>query len=182
MQIVRDITNLSDPIGQIITLAEAKNYLRVDYSEDDDLINSLILSAQKRLEQYAGIAFNQRTLQTIAYVDNFIELPYAPISTVLSVEVFMGNDWVELTQGGDYYLVGNTYTKVYFTSYLCSEFRFTYLCGFECLPDSIKVANLKLISDLYEYRESSVESTKPSANLTTAYELMKPYKRVSIIL
>jgi hypothetical protein len=45
----------------------------------------------------------------------------------------------------------------------------------------MKTALLKMVGDLYEYRESSVESTKPSANLTTAYELMKPYKRVSII-
>jgi hypothetical protein len=182
MQIVRDITNLSDPTGQVITLTEAKNYLKVDYNEDDDLINSLILSAQKRLEQYAGIAFNERTLQTIAYVDNFIELPYAPISTILSVEVFIANEWVMLTQGSDYYVVGSTYTKIYFISYFSSEFRFTYMCGFECLPDNIKIANLKMISDLYEYRESSVESTKPSPNLTTAYELMKPYKRVSLFL
>jgi hypothetical protein len=39
-----------------------------------------------------------------------------------------------------------------------------------------------MLADLYEYRESSVESTKPSANLTTAYELMRPYKRINYIL
>jgi hypothetical protein len=63
-----------------------------------------------------------------------------------------------------------------------SEFRFTYTCGYSTAPESMKTAVLKLVSDLYEYRESSVEATRPSANLTTAYELMKPFKRISIFL
>jgi len=77
--------------------------------------------------------------------------------------------------------MGDTYKKVYFTSPLMSDFRFTYTCGYATTPESMKTALLKMVGDLYEYRESSVESSKPSANLTTAYELMKPYKRVSII-
>lgn len=31
----------------LITLEEMKNYLRVDYEDDDELINTLILSAQR---------------------------------------------------------------------------------------------------------------------------------------
>jgi uncharacterized phiE125 gp8 family phage protein len=182
MQIVRDITAIQEPTGQVITLAEAKNYLKVDYNEDDDIINSLILSAQKRLEQYAGIAFNPRTLQTIAYVDAFIELPYAPISTVLNVEVFNAGEWVELTQGGDYYLVGATYTKVYMLTYPSSEFRFTYQCGYSCLPESIKTANLKLLADLYDFRSSESPNDKLNEIQMTAYELMQPFKRINYII
>ena len=76
MQILRDVAVLSEIISEPITLSEAKNYLRVDYSEDDALITALITSARVRLEQYAGVAMTERTLQVIAYVDDLIELPY----------------------------------------------------------------------------------------------------------
>jgi hypothetical protein len=46
----------------------------------------------------------------------------------------------------------------------------------------MRTAVFKLLSDLYEYRESSVESTKPNSNVVTAYELMKPFKRINIFI
>jgi hypothetical protein len=42
MQIVRDITTTVAPTADVVTLAEAKNYLRVDYKEDYKLIYELI--------------------------------------------------------------------------------------------------------------------------------------------
>lgn len=180
MQIVRDVTTTVAPSATIVTLQAAKDYLRVDYSEDDTLIQSLIDTARIRLEQYAGVAMTARTLKVVAYVDEFIELPYAPINTISLVEYWDGEAWVAMAVG-DYRVLGDTYKKVYFTSPIMSEFRFTYTCGYATTPESMKTALLKMVGDLYEYRESSVESSKPSANLTTAYELMKPYKRVSII-
>ena len=180
MQILRDVTTTVAPSATIVTLQAAKDYLRVDYSEDDTLIQSLIDTARIRLEQYASVAMTARTLKVVAYVDEFIELPYAPINTISLVEYWDGEDWVAMTVG-DYRVLGDTYKKVYFTSPIMSDFRFTYTCGYATTPESMKTALLKMVGDLYEYRESSVESSKPSANLTTAYELMKPYKRVSII-
>lgn len=180
MQILRDVTTTVAPSATIVTLQAAKDYLRVDYSEDDTLIQSLIDTARIRLEQYASVAMTPRTLKVVAYVDEFIELPYAPINTISLVEYWDGAAWVTI-EVGNYRVLGDTYKKVYFTSPIMSEFRFTYTCGYATTPESMKTALLKMVGDLYEYRESSVESSKPSANLTTAYELMKPYKRVSII-
>ena len=181
MQIIRDVTTTVAPTATIVTLQAAKDYLRVDYSEDDTLIQNLIDAARIRLEQYAGVAMSPRTLKVVAYVDEFIELPYAPINNISMVEYWDNTNWVEI-ELGNYNVLGDTYKKVYFTSPIMSEFRFTYTCGYATTPESMKTALLKMVGDLYEYRESSVESTKPSANLTTAYELMKPYKRVSIFL
>jgi uncharacterized phiE125 gp8 family phage protein len=181
MQIVRDITTTVAPTAEVVTLAEAKNYLRVDYSEDDSLITALINTAQTRLEQYAGIAMTPRTLKVVAYVDAFIELPYTPTNTISKVEYWDNNAWVEMQVGG-YYVLGDTTKKVYLTSIFDNEFRFTYTCGYATTPQTMKTALLKMVSDLYEYRESSVEATKPSANLMTAYELMKPFKRINVII
>lgn len=182
MQIVRDITTTVEPTATIVTLQEAKDYLRVDYNEDDTLIQNLIDTARIRLEQYAGVAMTARTLQVVAYVDYFIELPYFPINNITKVEYWNQTNWVEITSPGGYVVLGTTTKKVQMVSPLCSEYRFTYTCGYTDTPESMKTAILKMVGDLYEYRESSVEATKPSANLTTAYELMKPYKRINLIL
>lgn len=180
MQILRDVTVVTAPTAEIVTLTEAKNYLRVDYSEDDVLIQDLIDTARIRLEQYASIAMSPRTLKAVAYVDEFIELPYAPINTITKVEYLNGSDWVEMT-AGDYIILGDTTKKIVMKSISHNEFRFTYTCGYTTTPESIKTALLKMVSDLYEYRESSVEASRPNANLTTAYELIKPFKRLSLI-
>lgn len=181
MQIVRDITTTVAPTAEVVTLTEAKNYLRVDYDEDDDLIEALIATAQTRLEQYAGVAMTPRTLKVVAYVDEFIELPYTPTNTISLVEYWNNESWVSMTVG-DYEVLGDTTKKVYMVANGEMEYRFTYTCGYTTTPKTMKTALLKCLADLYEYRESSVESSKPNANLTTAYELMKPYKRINYIL
>ena len=181
MQIVRDITTTVAPTAEVVTLAEAKNYLRVDYPEDDDLIEALIATAQTRLEQYAGVAMTERTLRIVAYVTEFIELPYVPTGEISVVEYWNNTNWVEMPVG-DYNVLGETTKKVYMVANNDMEYRFTYTCGYENTPMGMKKAILKYVADLYEYRESSVEDTQPNANITTAYELMKPYKRINYIL
>ncbi len=181
MQIIRDVTTTVEPVSEPITLAEAKNYLRVDFDDDNDLISSLITSARVRLEKYAGVAMTARTLQVVAYVDEFIELPYAPINTISKVEYWDNEEWVEITVP-QYNVLGTTYKKLYMTAFSHMEFRFTYTCGYATTPAVMKTALYKILADLYDYRESSVEDSKPNANIASAYELMKPYKRVSIIL
>ncbi len=184
MQIIRDITVAEEPVELIVTAQEAKDYIRIDAGEGNDFMEALILTAQTRLEKYAGIAFTSRTLQVQAYVDNFIELPYYPIGTITDVDYWDGNGWVPLTLGNGYNVFGLTTKKVEMTAIFNSEFRFDYQCGYATgeVPNIFKTAVLKLVADLYEYRENSVENSKPNSNIMTAYELMKPYKRINYII
>lgn len=181
MQIIRDVTTTVEPVSEPITLAQAKNYLKVDFDDDNDLITSLIASARVRLEKYAGVAMSARTLQVVAYVDEFIELPYAPLNNITKVEYWDNGTWVEMSVG-DYYILGTTYKKIYMVANNRMEYRFTYTCGYSTIPQPMITALYKLIADLYDYRESSVEDSKPNSNITSAYELIKPYKRISIFL
>ena len=182
MQIVRDITTIVAPSATLVTLADAKNYLKVDYSEDDALIQSLIDSAIKRLEQYAGSAFSPRTLKVVAYVDFFIEPPYAPINSITKVEYYSDNAWVEAVLDSDYYILGDTYKKVYMVTAPQREYRFTYTCGFTTLPQSIYNAILKLVADLYDYRASESPNDKLNELQMTAYELVQPFKRINYFI
>jgi uncharacterized phage protein (predicted DNA packaging) len=43
----------------IVTLEEAKNWLRVDFSDDDALITTLINAAEEYLKNATGVEFNE---------------------------------------------------------------------------------------------------------------------------
>lgn len=184
MQIVRDITPTEEPSNLIVTADEARTYIRVDAGELDVFFNDLILTAQKSIERYTGIALTPRILTVLAYVDNFIELPYYPIGTISTVEVWTGDSWSLLTNGSGYNVFGGTTKKIEMLSNFESEFKFFYQCGYQpnTAPKIFKTAVLKMVADLYEYRENSMENSKPTPNVINAFELVKPYRRINYIL
>lgn len=71
-----------------VTLAEVKNYLRLNNTQDDDLINDIIVNARMRAERYinSDIVSKQRQVYLPA-VNEPIQLPYAPITSVDTVNI-----------------------------------------------------------------------------------------------
>lgn len=71
-----------------VTLLEAKNYLRIDHTEDDDLITDMITQGRILAETCISkdILSKERELFT-ALVDRDIALPYAPINTTVDIVV-----------------------------------------------------------------------------------------------
>ena len=77
----------TSPVVEPISLVEAKLHLRVDHSNDDVLIGSIITAAREWAEHYEGRCY---VLQTItAKLDKFadkIKLPYPPLISVSSIQ------------------------------------------------------------------------------------------------
>ena len=71
-----------------VTLAEAKNYLRINNTQDDDLITSYITNARLRAERYlnSDIVSKQR-LVYLLNIDQPINLMYAPIASIDMVTI-----------------------------------------------------------------------------------------------
>ena len=97
-----------------VTLAEAKNYLRINNTQDDDLITSIILNARMRAERYlnSDIVSKQRIMY-LSNVDQPINLPYAPIATVVTVTV----DGETQTVDEGYYIRGLDNPLIEFDTY-----------------------------------------------------------------
>jgi uncharacterized phiE125 gp8 family phage protein len=94
----RSLTRATPPAVEPVTLAEAKAHLRVDTSDDDTYIGTLITAAREWCEQYLD-----RTLvntQWTMRLDSFpyeIELPRPPIAssgttTAVSLTYTLGNE------------------------------------------------------------------------------------------
>jgi len=86
LQITRAITG-EEPV----TLDEAKEYLRVLYDTDDDVIDGLITQCRQILEQATNHSLIEQkiTLTNDGYCDKF-RLPYGPVTDVSSLTLTKG--------------------------------------------------------------------------------------------
>jgi uncharacterized phiE125 gp8 family phage protein len=83
------------PTAEPVTLDEAKAHLRVDTTDDDALITSLISAARARAEWHTGRAFVTQswTLWLDAWpCGGIVEIPLPPLQSVASVTAYAPND------------------------------------------------------------------------------------------
>ena len=78
-----------EPAEEPITLAEAKEHLRVDFSDEDDYITALITTARKYCESYTNRVFITQTWrQNIDYFPRVIQLKVNPIISLTSLKYY----------------------------------------------------------------------------------------------
>lgn len=81
------ITTTSPPMGEPISLTEAKLHLRVDGSTDDTLITSLIKAAREYCEAFQGRTYMATTFQMKMddWPNDTMKMPNAPLWSVDSI-------------------------------------------------------------------------------------------------
>ena len=81
------LTVLEPPAALPVTVAEAKAYARINYDDDDAVIETLIQAARDHLEQATGRTFVATTykLTLDEFAHNEIQLPRSPILSIESV-------------------------------------------------------------------------------------------------
>ena len=167
------------PPATELLLSTVKSYMRVDFTDDDTLITSLIQSARERAEQYCNRAFITQTLE--AYYDKIeknFTLPRAPIQSVGAVKLIYLNEVSTLTQNADYYVMGNQdqWITITATTYNLppgfspgddlSRYHLdvTYTAGYgnsySNVPMGIQEAIMKMVSAAYEVREEVAAYTR----------------------
>ena len=180
------------PTSQPISLAEAKTHLRVDASDEDTLIQSLILAAAGHLDGYTGLLgrcmITQTWLQKFDDWAHVMRLPFADIQSV--VLKYTDDDGTQQTVSSDLYTVYQDARG----HYIRFEDEFsdpsvgpdyagveaTMVCGYgaaDDVPAPLRAAMLLHIGTLYEYRETMADNVNPSM----AFEaLIAPYRRVGV--
>lgn len=155
-----------------VSLSEAKSHLRVDFDDDDILIQSLIDAAVSHIDGPEGTLGQAISAQTWAQeYDGFLGdlvLPIGPVQSVVSVihEGGAFEDYRLLNDGRGAFLRANG-------SAPSGPVTVTFVTGYSEVPAAIKAAILLHVGTLYEHRETMVETVKPSR----AYEaLLAPYR------
>jgi hypothetical protein len=159
------------PIVEPVTLQDVKDYIRVDYNDDDAVITKLITFAREWAEKHAAISIIPRTVTAWLTSVNRIELPYGPVTTpLIDVEV---NNFSGVVQTGAL-LIGSDYPRIVGDG----DYVVTYDTGFadpDDVPEGLKIAICAKVLAQFENRGDEWKEKYDGI----AWNNLQPYRRVT---
>jgi len=189
-------TRTSAPAETPVSLAEAKVHLRVDSTDENDLITSLIEAATGYLDGRAGIlgrpiVTQSWRLDTPGPVGGRIAICMPDVQSITSVKYLVSG--VETTWSSAQYRLGRAGLSSWFVeakdgySFPAADdqedaFRVTFAAGFgdaDDVPGPIKQAILLLVGAWYANREG-VSSVQTYAMPLAVEALLAPFRRIAI--
>lgn len=137
--------------SELVTTAEAKEFIRVDSDDDDTIIGEMITTARIACENYLNkdIVSKNRTLY-MPYINDRINLPFAPVSSISTATV-NGSDASYTAKGLDNEIIElNTLPA--------SEVKITYITS-GITGGNLEHAIKQLVSTYYDNRSEFVTGT-----------------------
>jgi uncharacterized phiE125 gp8 family phage protein len=165
------------PVTEPVTLAEAKEYARIDGTAEDTLINSLIKVARLHCESYMGKAIIRKTVTIESFGFPYQwQIPYGPLVAAGDVTKVVTLDQNNAETALNYQVNFGLFPKIAITSGNQSfKFKMIYTAGFTTVPEDIKLAIKMMVNTLYERREDFSDLQAIESPLGVKALLM-PYK------
>ena len=178
-------TVTSGPASEPLTTSEAKNWLKVDASTDDTLIDSLIKAARIYAERYTGRALYTQTIKEYYDCwDSVLRLSFSPVQSITSVKYLDTSGVLQTVDSSDYTtdLISRPariapnpdYSWPTLGAYP-NAVEVTYVAGATttgAIPDTIKTAMLLIIAFWYENREDIPISGSNDPKIRSAHTLL----------
>jgi uncharacterized phiE125 gp8 family phage protein len=179
------------PAAPVVTLADAKKHLRVDHTDDDDMITALIAAATSYLDGWSGILLgralvNQTWRQDFHCFERKLRLPLAPVSAVSSVK-WRNTDGEIATIAADNYALqadhrgplvrfedGYSFpSPLYETGGVLVEFVAGYGASGAAVPPAIQSAIILHVKANYD-------PVDRDALMSAVHALVAPFRRLSV--
>lgn len=149
-----------------LTIDTVKNYLKIDFDEDDLLLTDMITAAREQAEQITGLSLVEKTI--VLFDDDYelnYELPFPEHNEVTSVKLD-GTESLSSTQ-----VIGNKVKKLILPATYTADatgggLEVTYTTTGAC-PEAVKIALLKNIVEWYENRGNTTDITANQLNENT---------------
>ncbi len=180
------LTLITSPATEPVTLAEAKAHLKVDTTDDDALLTSLIVAARTRAEWHSGRAFVTQswTLWLDAWPqDGLIEIPLPPLQSVTQVATYALDDAMSVLAPSLYQVdLASTPARLALKGMFpplanlraVNAVAIAFTAGYggaNSVPQPIKQAILQIVADLYAHRGDEAQIVSPAAEA-----LLAPYR------
>jgi uncharacterized phiE125 gp8 family phage protein len=183
---------ITPPTETPVSLPEVKTHLRIDHSDEDSYLTSLIAVATATLDGRDGLLGRALMPQTWELVlDQFpggaIEIPLGPLISVTSVayvdpdevaQVVAADSYVADTESRDGWIVPIAGFSWPTTVGGINAVRIRYVAGYETIPAPIKHAVLMIIGRLYASRGETVRSDTKDDPAIQA--LIAPYRVIAV--
>ena len=185
------ITDINAPPLEPVSLAGAKEFLRVDHDHEDGLIADMIRAARQRIEEMAraSLITRRRLFTTSRVCVSGVRLNHGPIKQIHKVSVIEANEniidialsdlRINLRASPANILVSK---RELFSDYaadpcaLSIEFDGGYGAEKDQVPMQLRQAILLLVAQHYEHRDEAI--TRPVPMLVDA--LLMPYREVRL--
>jgi hypothetical protein len=164
-------------VTEPITLAEAKEYARIDGFSEDALITSLIKMARVHCESYMGksIVLKTVTIDSFTFPYQF-QMPYGPLTNEANISKCVTIDENNVETPLQYRVNAGLFPKLFILGGAQSyKFKLVYTAGFTTVPEDIKLAIKMMVNTLYERREDFSDLQAIESPLGVKALLM-PYK------
>ena len=164
-------------VTEPVTLAQAKEYARIDGSSEDSLITNLITMARTHCESYIGkcIVLKTVTITSFTYPYQF-QMPYGPLTNELNITKCVTLDQNGVETRLNYQVNAGLFPKLFILGGAQSyKFKLIYTAGFTTVPEDIKLAIKMMVNTLYERREDFSDLQAIESPLGVKALLM-PYK------
>lgn len=190
---------ITAPGAEPVTLAEAKDHLRLDHALDDTKVNALITAARQYIEEqcWRGLVTQTWELVGSTFPDDaclpaerqgFL-LPMGNLVSVASLKYIDQNGVEQTMTPGDYTVdavsVPGRLRLAYGKSwpsyrYQWDAVRIRYVVGWavDAVPQPIKQALQLLVAQMYENRTPEVTGTIVSKVSISFENLLRPYRLV----
>lgn len=163
-----NLRRVTDLAGEPVTLAEAKEKLRVTFTDDDTEITALITRARRFVEEYCNISIVYQRIELIAQLVEEWTLPWGPVIGIETVQDSQGQtgsgpvSYESSTR--NWWVDGDQFNPAGWGEY---KTKLVYTAGGVC-PADLKEVILEVIVFLYENRGRDVKITDLQTILTNA--------------
>ncbi len=184
------------PTIEPVSLAEAKAHMRVDFSDDDDLITALVVAARQQAENHTNRVLLTQTWDWT--LDRFpctrtFEVPRPPLQSVSSI-TYKDTNGDEQTFSSSKYLVdtGSERGRISLadgeswpaTKAEINAVTIRFIAGYgdtaATVPQQIRQAILMMVGHLYEHRESVAAGVAATEVPFSTRALLGPYEVIRV--
>ncbi|MBL0371071.1 phage head-tail connector protein [Rhizobium sp. KVB221] len=176
------------PLAEPLTLAQVKAHMRIDGSDEDDLLLSLLRTAREHLERTTGLALIAQAfrLYLVCWPESgIVEIARGPVKAIDEIRVFDANGEEAIISLAGHVLDGNARpARLYLRQRPVpgeplNGIEIDFTAGFgdtgADVPDALKRAMLTHVARMYEFRGAVAPDQQP-ADVPEGYErLVAPF-------
>jgi uncharacterized phiE125 gp8 family phage protein len=168
---------------QLVTLGDVKTYLNVTHDRHDEMLTSMITSAQDMCERYAGLAFLTSTYEVYyRWVYDFVYLPLNNQSVTSVKKIDLDGNETTLSSS-EYVVLGNTQKVLRLKTPINNQLQVTFTAGIESAPKDLDKSILDAIKSQVKflYARDFATDLQVEASLKTGLNvesemLLRPYR------
>lgn len=179
LQTQQRIETLIAPQEEPLTLEDVKLFLRVDHTDEDALITSMIQAARQQAERFMRISLVTQTLRLTlkgasAHAD--IALSRGPVQAISAVRVRHDNDEVTVLDSSQYQLSADRRSLSLLTVSPAGTMEIDYVVGYGDavnVPESIKQGMRLHIAQIYDMRGGEQNATGMPLSVAGFYSMFR---------